>query len=615
MSVRLARAAAWLVPLGLFAYLFLITLNLSLNDPDLFWHLKTGDYIIENWEVPDVDPFAYTTPRPLSLSQKIGLRSQWLGQVVFALANLMGGLYGVLIFRNILILLPPLILFVWLVRRGAGPLGATAVVSFAASLFAMQLFYSFERPQGISFAFSILLFIFLDRLREDARTPGFHHSYWLLPLLMALWSNIHAGFIVGNVVIGLYALGEGLTRGLRALRKRAEAFERPVFFVVLGAAVLATMLNPNTYHLFYSYLSGMVSMFFTQMTQSISGQGGSWVRDVVLEFKPLYYFYAELNYKWLVFYWIFTGLLYAVLALKYLLKRRVDLAELLSLSLVVFFANYHARGLMFSLAVMPYVMGNSIVQLSALPGKERLLRRAAVGVMIALTAAFGSFMYKTAPFMLAPRLEVVRAPISPWYPESLVAFMRDLRKDGMALKPPMYNYYTWGGYLIWALYPDYQVYIDGRAIDDMINRTADDILKLQGDWESKLGAYGINFIVTPLIFRESGHVIPLAPGLALSDKWKLVFLRNNAAIFVRDTAENREVIFKFNMEKNRVFHEILEVENILLAAAPYNPTYHIARSDALYYLGRYDEARKILEQFPNRPEARARLMLLKGIGH
>jgi len=89
----LAIYATWiLISVAFFVYLYIIALQMKLNDPDMWWHLKTGDYVMENWEVPDVDPFSYTTPRPLSLNQKIGLRSQWLGQVMLNSVYKLGGL-------------------------------------------------------------------------------------------------------------------------------------------------------------------------------------------------------------------------------------------------------------------------------------------------------------------------------------------------------------------------------------------------------------------------------------------------------------------------------------------------------------------------------------------
>jgi hypothetical protein len=587
----LRMAAYILLPTVLFVYIFSADMGISLNDPDVWWHLKTGDYILENWEVPDVDPFAYTTPRPLSQSQKIGLRSQWLGQVIFNLSERMGGMMGIGILRNLLIIMPGIVLYIWLARRGIGPLTAITVTSIPAFFLGMELFYAFERPQGLSFFIVLMIIITLERLRRKCTSPGKDISFILLPLLTALWSNIHAGFIVGNMIIIIYAVSEFLRFGYNKARRTDEPTMRPSFYIICAVAILTSFLNPNTYHVFYSYASGLFSMFMKDLQRTMGGGSGSWVREVVLEYKPLYYFYKHLEYYWLLFYWAFTVLLYASMILKYILRRRFDLAEFISVSLVVAFANMYARGIMFSLTVMPLYMGKTILELRPPEIRFRHLSKAVAAAVLAVTIGFCTYSYTKNPKLFKPRL--TKNWVTPWYPTHLSSFIL-----ANPIAPPMYNYYTWGGYLIWRTYPKYQVFIDGRAIDDWINRTADSILKTQPGWMSQLEAYNINFVVIPTIFRESGHIIPLAVALVYEEEWKLVFIANNSAVFVKDKPINRDIIFKYNVDKKNVFREIIKVENLLLMGSPNNPVFNLSKADALYGLGREKEAQTIYDRFP-----------------
>lgn len=609
------RLAIALLPVLFLVYIFGITMHFTLNDPDLWWHLKTGEYIVANWEVPDVDPFAYTTPRPLAESQKIGLRAQWLGQVIFYLSYSIGGLLGVGVMRNLLIITPMLILYIWLSRNGLKPLTSLVVIALPAFFLGIQLFYSFERPQGLSFCLVLVVVILLERLKRQSiegdpgatlrpdsnstraaassnKKSGIDPSFWLLPLVMALWSNIHPGFIVGNVIIMIY-LGVGvLTAGFHILKGSKPL--RPVFFflIICIAAIAASFLNPNTYKLFYSYFTGMVSMFFKNVAALASGgSGGGWVESVVLEYKPLYYFYKNLGYKWLSFYWIFTGILYAAMFIKYWLRRKFDITEFLVVSFAVFFANRYARGLMFSLTILPFYMGKTIAELKLPALKFRVLSKGIITALLVLTVGFCTYTYKQTPFVFKPG--ITKRWITPWYPVRLVRFLKTAEIAG-----PMYNFYTWGGFLIWSLYPEHRVFIDGRAIDDWINRTADGILKAYSGWSSKLDAYNINFIVIPVVFRESGHAIPLATALANDDRWKLVFIKSNSALFVRDVPQNKKLIFKFNRDKKAIYQEIINVENLLLSGTPWNPVYNVTKANALFALGRYAEAKAIYKRFP-----------------
>jgi hypothetical protein len=587
-----------------FSYLFSMSLKYPLNDPDVWWHLKSGHWIIENTDIPDDDYFSYTTPKPLIDWQIRGLRTQWLGQVVFALAEKSGGVAGVAMLRNILILLPMLILFLWLIRKGVSHYAAMGIVLLPSSLLILQLFYAFERPQAFSFLFIMLIAMLLERLRT--RGPGkFDFSMVLLPVAMAVWSNLHAGFIVGNMVICIFFASEAFMYVWRKYRGSEAEGARPIFFVICVLAILASFINPNTYHIFYQYFTGLSAKFFKDFAQTVSGGGrSSWVEQVVLEFKPLRYFYETLLYKWIMVFWIFTayplqpynipipGVLFVMLIIKYWSKKRIDLAEALTVFFIWFLANYYARMLMFSLTILPFYMGKTLMDIRFPPLNYKKIFMAVISVFIILTVGFINVTYRHYwRQVLKPR--VAPSWITPWYPQLLSDFLETTKISG-----PMYNFYTWGGFLMWRLYPQYKVFIDGRALDQNISWTADSILKTYPEWRNQLEAFNINFIVIPVIFRESGHIIPLAPALVEEDEWKLVFLRNNSAVFVRDVPKNWEYISRFNMDKRSIFVEIVNIENVLLMGMPDNPTFHMAKADALFALGRYEEAKAIYSRFP-----------------
>lgn len=582
---------AVLLPALFFGFVFSICMNLSLNDPDLWWHLKTGEYIVKYWEVPQEDPFAYTTPRPLDEDKKTGLRAQWLGQVVFYAAYSMGGLAGIGVLRNILIVLPMLILYIWLIRNGL-PFWAAFIFAALPTMFlAFQLFYSFERPQGISFLLVMVAAMLIERVRARSREGGrFDFSYWFLPLVMALWSNLHAGFIIGGVIIMAY-MGSEIVRAAYNRAFKGSWDLKPAFFIVCAVALSATVLNPNGGKLFYPYVKGLTGMFFQTVSQITSPQRQGWVESVVLEYKPLYYFYQDLGYRWIMFYWVFTGLLWASMLIKYWLRRSIDLGELITVGIMTFFANYYARGLMFSLTILPFYMGKTIAETRFKELKFRLFNLTAIVLFAVLTFSFTSYTYKDSPYLFRPG--ITKQWVTPWYPTRLVEFVKMVKPP-----PPMYNFYTWGGFLIWSLYPEYRVFIDGRALDDLINRTADSMLKSYPGWEDQLAAYGINFMIIPVVFRESGHVIPLATALVGDDRWKLIFIRNNSLIYIRDIPQNRDLIQRFNIDKKAVWRELIDVENIFLSGDPNNPVFNVAKAEALIGLEFYDEARGICSRFP-----------------
>jgi hypothetical protein len=395
----------------------------------------------------------------------------------------------------------------------------------------------------------------------------------------------------------LYAFGEALAWSIRKLRKNAEPANL-LFFGGTLAGVLASFLNPNGFKLFYSYLTGLISMFTGDVVGAITRrEGAGWVSDVVLEYKPLAYFYHDLGYTWIMFFWIFSALLFLLLAIKYWLKRKFDFTEIFTVFFVTFFSNYYARGLMFAIVILSFYFGKSLLELSETQGKRLSLKKTRLVPTVFALAAYtllALFVVQSwRPLAWAMKPGVTKQWVTPWYPETASEFIVSEH-----IQPPMYNFYTWGGFLIWRLYPEYKVFIDGRALDDDVNRIADGILKTFPDWDRQLDAYDINFIVVPVVFRESGYIIPLATALVDKKEWKLVFIGNNSTVFVRDVPKNKELIDKYSRDKMDVYREIVNTEDILLYMSPDNPVYNVSKADALMALGYRDQAKQIYDAFP-----------------
>jgi hypothetical protein len=115
----------------------------------------------------------------------------------------------------------------------------------------------------------------------------------------------------------------------------------------------------------------------------------------------------------------------------------------------------------------------------------------------------------------------------------------------------MYNFYNWGGFLIWKLSPARKVFIDGRVLDETVFRSSMEIISADTTnfagmpvWKALLEAYNVRYIIIHL-YQRTGEKSPLARALLKEDKWIPVFFSDNAIIFVKDSGENAEVIRKF----------------------------------------------------------------------
>ena len=110
------------------------------------------------------------------------------------------------------------------------------------------------------------------------------------------------------------------------------------------------------------------------------------------------------------------------------------------------------------------------------------------------------------------------------WPASAADYLR-----GRDLPGEMFNSYNWGGYLIWRLYPEGRVFIDGRADlygDEFIEEYLRVAYALAG-WEETLARFGVGHAVI-----EASS--PLAGVLALHPAWREVYRDEMAAVFVRE---------------------------------------------------------------------------------
>ena len=96
------------------------------------------------------------------------------------------------------------------------------------------------------------------------------------------------------------------------------------------------------------------------------------------------------------------------------------------------------------------------------------------------------------------------------------------------LTQPIYNEYGWGGYLIWCLYPDYRVYIDGRA-DVYGDRFLEEFLRVHDggpNWREPLERQGIRTVIVK-------PDVPIARLLREESAWSKAFEDCQAVIFTR----------------------------------------------------------------------------------
>jgi hypothetical protein len=151
------------------------------------------------------------------------------------------------------------------------------------------------------------------------------------------------------------------------------------------------------------------------------------------------------------------------------------------------------------------------------PDRVPPTRKAALNVVLAMAVlAF-------AVVRVALLVDRQQATESEKYPAAAVNYLRAQKTAG-----PIFNYYDWGGYFIWKLYPMYRVYIDGRADvygDEFLDSFAE-TYRAQKDWRVPLDRYGIKTVVLP-------PTTAMSSALRHEPGWENVFEDKQAVIFTR----------------------------------------------------------------------------------
>ena len=223
---RITITHVWLVlPLALSFALLCMT---PLKEGDLWWHIKLGELIVNARRIPDMDTFSFTAAgMPYFFSYS------WLSDVLFYLLERVGGLSALVLCQAVVGMSVAGLLLRENLARGASAPRAAAIALFG---WVGVSPYISTRPQ----IFSILLFaLFAWVLSAYAHGRG--NRLWLLPPLMLAWVNLHGGWVMGIVLLVLYAFGLTMEK---TVGEKSGPQLRPLF--VWGTITLGmVLLNPE----------------------------------------------------------------------------------------------------------------------------------------------------------------------------------------------------------------------------------------------------------------------------------------------------------------------------------------------------------------------------------
>lgn len=455
-------------------------------DPDIWWHIRVGDWIAANHSLPHIAIFS-------QYSDRSWVVYSWCFELLVSRVHSTFGLPGI---PELLVCIDILISLVLLfaLQRIAGSFWRSLPIAVFGIL---ALDANPLRPMILT----ILFFIVELWLIFDAEQTGNDEIlYWLGPLFM-LWANCHIQFVYGIAVVGLYSV----SRIVQLVVDRPEDAVKSALRLagVCGISLVGSCIGPNGWQPY-------------KVAIGLAGQ--PYVSQVIVELQAM-------NFRSPFHYLELLLVISACFAAGRSQSRNFFRLALLIMTAMVSFRSL--RDMWFAAIASSFVIAEAVRPLRAAIAQrdeEAISWRSeiasyGVATVLALTISLG---YGTRHGMNAGDMMTDIAKV---YPVGATEFIRDSHLQG-----PMYNSMNWGGFLIFNL-RNQPVSLDPRT-----NIYGDQLLA-----RSVATSNGVGWDTDPVLARSNFVILdrsaPLVSQLARNSEYRLVYEDDVSTIFVKQNVQ------------------------------------------------------------------------------
>lgn len=488
-----------------FAFVFLSGIT-KLQDVDIWYHMKAGEYVAQTRSIPHTDVFAVTPGQEW-------IAHDWLAELGLYGIYKAAGVNGLILVKALLTTAVFLVLTLLVFKLKTDFYAWLAAFLLTAVMLQERMS---ARPQMFAFLFmAVFLYLLYSYKNDRARYAKY---LFLLPLLELVWANVQPSYLVGIVLAWIFAAAELVeTRKtsrltITALVMVPLAFANPFGFGILG--VIKEINSP---------LFSSVAEFNSPFSAIYAGRVTSVLFGAALVLGALSF---TRNYK------------------------RIDLTNLLLFAAFSALAVKGARYISeFGLIFLPVFCTNLPEEPRPAAGPGTL---AAVNGAVALAVCLAGWLvvrndfgvYRTGlrTFGLGVREN--------YYPVKAVDFIVE-----NAISGRMYNDTNFGSYLMWRLYPGQKVFIDGRFGSYPTARyiEAYSFYFRPGEYLKK---YGIEYCV--LSYPTKADITKgLHEYLFRNPDWALVYWDDVALVYLKRSARYADLIGRCGY---RLFNPVFDEE-------------------------------------------------------
>lgn len=506
----------------IFLFAFLIYNSFSYLDPDFGWHLRFGEIIWQTKTVPHDQIFMWP------LSGDTWVDHEWLSNLaVFGLWSAGGYILITIVFA----LIP--VTALWLINRqliSQHALPAVSQFTLAGlevwAIIAMRPHFGI-RIQELTFLFVSLLILTIVKVRA---TKNWTYALWLIPG-MYVWSCLHAGFLIGLVIMAAWIGYELIIYWLPSVRKAFS--ESPLPRLVIVALLIISVL---------SFSGTWLTPYGSHLYEFLNDYRNNYYMDHIQEWRPPYVFpihYLQISYNVLM--------ISLAMGLVWTRQRKIPLLHVLLTLLFAALAFKSVRHFpllagVSLILIVPYALKELCGNLVAPKHSKSVAWITAVCLAALTIASLAGARYTTKPF----------SAYCQSYPCASLAF---LKEHPQYTSGRLFNHYNFGGFTI-GVQPDLRLFIDGRlpqypfngkTILEEYNR-----FNTKADASDRLSAYGITTVwyrkpwPTPKFNFFEYYVLgyrpkdfldtssPLLDYLASHEEWYKVYEDKLSIIYTRE---------------------------------------------------------------------------------
>jgi hypothetical protein len=429
-------------------------------DGDLGRHLTVGGYILDSGKIPTLDIFSHTmTGKPFT-------PHEWLSEIIFTLANRWLGLTGVVFLTSIIIALVWYLLSYEVMKRSGGFYFSLIVIIIGI---AASSVHWISRPHIFTYIFLLLW------IRIYSSNISIYKKCAALALIMILWVNSHGAFVTGLVYVGIDIAVQFISSIYsKSINKDIHHLKKSIWILLIACGAL--FINPTGFQILGTVFNFLQNRYLTSQT---------------LEYQP-----PNLLAPSFIPFTIFL-LICGYYLIRF--RKHIKLVDAFQIVIWSIFGIFSARNIPLAIIVgLPilstyYGMKNNINdaidnEKKISPRSGYIYPRLAIGIALPVLISIAVLVL----VLKGPGMIQRNVFLPTKFPVKAVDYITTHPIEGN-----MYNEFTWGGYLLYRLWPEKKVFIDGQTdfYGEELTREFADVYNVKDNFEDILNKYSVNWVI------------------------------------------------------------------------------------------------------------------------